>query len=252
MSAAGLNPRRTWEHEYQRPDGPLAFFYGYTGRNVRMFADYRRDGKAIYCDLGYFGRREGGRWSGYHKLSINDRHPWYYRNRKHDAARFQKLNTPILPWRTGRSVIVAGMSDKGALAEGYKPNQWEQWAISEVRKYTDRQIIYRPKPSWKGAVPLHGAEYQQNVPLSKALMSAHAVVCHHSNVSVEAITAGAPAFVWGGVGKDMGLQDLSKIESPHKPENREEWAHALAWTQWSVAELGTAEPWLHLKNEGLI
>lgn len=217
-----------------------------------MFNDYRRGRKVIYVDLGYFGRRDGGRWSGYHKLAINDRHPFYYRNRAHSARRFHALKVPILPWREGRSVIVVGMSDKGAIAEGYRPNEWERWAIAEVRKHTDRPIVYRPKPSWKGAVSLPGAEYQLNVPLSKALQSAHAVVCHHSNVAVEAIIAGVPAFVWGGVAKDMGLQDLSMIERPLKPDNREQWCHALAYTQWSVAELETAEPWLFLKNEGLI
>ncbi len=101
-------------------------------------------------------------------------------------------------------------------------------------------------------MPIPGSIYQEKVPLHAALLDAHAVVCHHSNVAVEAIVAGVPAFVWGGVGKDMGSQDLRKIENPHRPDNREDWCNRLAWTQWSVAELATAEPWLHLKSEGLI
>lgn len=253
MRAAGLNPVHKWEHHYREPDSDLAFFYGLTGENVKMFKDYRRERKVIYADLGYFGRREGGRWSGYHKLSINDRHPTnYYRARKHAPDRFLKHNVPIQPWGEGRYVIVAGMSDKGALAEGYQPHQWEQWAINEVRKHTDRPIVYRPKPSWSGKIRLPGAEYQVGVPLEHALKDCHAVVCHHSNVAVEAILAGVPAFTWGGVAEEMGCQDLSMMESPHRPDNREEWAHALAYTQWNIAELATAEPWLHLKNEGLI
>lgn len=217
-----------------------------------MFEDYRAKRKVVYADLGYFGRRDGGRWSGFHKLAVNDRHPWYFKSGKSDPSRFRRLNVPILPWRKGRHVIVAGMSDKGALAEGYQPNEWEQWAIAEVRKHTDRPIVYRPKPSWKGAKRLHGAEYQVDAQLHTALLDAHAVVCHHSNVAVEAIVAGVPAFVWGGVAKGMGLQDLASIESPFYPENREDWCNRLAWTQWNIAELGTAEPWLHLKGEGLI
>ena len=254
MASAGLKPRRVWEHDYSAPDDDLAFFYGLSGKNVRMFADYRASGrKVIYADLGYFGRREGGRWSGYHKLTVNDRHPTnYYRKRKHDPSRFLMHKLSVMPWQTGSCVIVAGMSDKGAEAEGYEPSQWERWAIAEIRKHTDRPIVYRPKPSWRGAPALDGAAFQVGVPLSKALQSAHAVVCHHSNVAVEAILAGVPAFVWGGVAQEMGLQNLSRIETPHRPDDRQEWAHALAWTQWSVAELATARPWLHLKNEGVI
>lgn len=253
MAAAGLNPRTIWEHEYAAPEHDLAFFYGLTGRNTVMFSDYRQSRKVIYCDLGYWGRRDGGRFTGFHKLSLNDRHPWYYRKGKNDPSRFLKTNTTILPWKSGgREIIVAGMSDKGALAEGFRPGEWEAWAIAEVRKHTDRPIVYRPKPSWKGAMKLEGAEYQIGVPLPFALLTAHAVVCHHSNAAVESIVAGVPAFVWGGVAKDMGSQDLGEIENPRRPENREEWCNRLAWTQWSVAELATAEPWLHLKSEGVI
>ena len=254
--AAGYGVTRLLESRYSGPVFDLALFYGLVGNTPKLFREYPKDRKPVlYTDLGYFSRKEGGRWSGYHKVCLNNRHPTaYYRKVKHPPDRFNKLKTAVLPWRKGgRNVVVCGTSDKGAVAEGFLPGQWEAETIREIAKHTDRPIVYRPKPSWAERFAIPGAEYRHTPgPLYEELKHAHAVVCHHSNAAVEAIVHGVPAFCWHGVAKEMSLQDLAKIETPHHPEDREQWCWELAYTQWSVAELATAEPWRHMKSEGLI
>lgn len=235
-----------------------AVFYGLEGNTPRLFTDFSARSAAVYVDLGYWGRREGGRWAGYHKVSVNSRHPGaYFQSGKHpfDRARRFHVEQPT-PWRTEAAhqhILLAGMGDKGSLAEGYRPEEWERWAIAELRKYTSREIVYRPKPSWKGAKPIAGTILSpRDREVEQDLRGCYAVVTHHSNVAVDAIVAGVPSFCWGGVAACMSLQNLARIDIPYYPEQRLQWMADIAYTQWSIAEMRAGLPWLHLKQERLI
>jgi hypothetical protein len=257
IRAAGETVRERFAHDYPgKPLGDVAVFYGYVGALPKVMTDYSIAPRAcVYVDLGYWGRRDGGRFVGYHKVSVNARHPVaYYRKRQHDASRFARHNVAIEDWRSGGGhILIAGMGDKGARAEGQEPARWERNAIAEIRRYTDRPIVYRPKPSWHTAKPIEGTRFSpREEDVGVLLRTAHAVVTHHSNVAIEGILAGVPAFCWGGVAKDMALQDLSRIEKPVRPDGRAEWAADIAWCQWSIAEMAAGDAWRYLKNEGLV
>lgn len=255
IRAAGDRPILIPEPHYiRKPVAPVAVFYGLE-RNLRhVLNDYSEVGKAVYVDLGYWGRRDGGRWSGYHKLCVNARHPTtYFQARTHDDRRARALGIKAKPWRSGDHILIAGMGDKGARADGFEPEQWERETINELRRHTNRRIIYRPKPSWKRARPIPGVGFSPKVQeIESVLASCHAVVTHHSNVAVDGLVAGIPAFCWSGVASLLASQDLSKIETPLYPDGREQFINDLAYTQWSIAEMAVGLPWRHLKDEGLI
>jgi hypothetical protein len=256
IKARGDNPTLRHEHDYREPEAEVAVFYGFVGKLPQIMRDYRDAGlKAVYVDLGYWGRHDGGRWSGFHKVVVNSRHPTeYFQAKQMGPARASRFHVRPAAWsENGQHILLAGMGDKGAEAEGYKPEQWERSAIEEIRRYTDRRIIYRPKPSWKTAKPIEGAQFSApQQPLDVVLKTAHAVVTHHSNVAVEGLVAGVPAFCWDGVAKPMSGQDLSRIENPHRPEGRQEWINNIAWVQWSIPEMHLGKAWGYLKDEGLI
>lgn len=251
----GQPVRHKWEDEYIGVESDVALFYGLEGRLSKVFADYSAAAKAVYVDLGYWGRRAGGRWTGYHKLVVNDRHPSaYFQRRPHGPARAAELGVKVQPWRDDSGhILLAGMGDKGAHAEGYEPERWERSTIAELRQYTRRQIVYRPKPSWKGARPIQGIGYSSpKDPVEKHLENCYAVVTHHSNVAVDGLVAGVPAFVWRGVGVSMGSQDLSQIDNPHRPDGREQWVNDIAHCQYSIDEMRRGLAWRYLRDEGLI
>jgi hypothetical protein len=260
IARAGDHVELVFEDQYDgSAPGDVAVFYGLEGRLPQVFRDYQAKGRAVYIDLGYWGRREGGRWTGYHKVAVNARHPTaYYRRPSHPSGRFERFNVPIqLSEPRGRHapILLCGMGDKAARAEGYAPETWERWAVNEIRRYTDRPIVYRPKPSWKRARPIEGCGYSPKTrEIDAELRGAWAVVTHHSNAAVEAVLAGVPVFCWYGVAADMGLRDLSRIESPRRPtlDERAQWAADIAYTQWSVAEMKAGAPWLHLRAEGIL
>lgn len=252
----GDGARHTKEEFYNGPTSDAAAFYGLYGKIRQAFIHYRQPPrKAVYVDLGYWKRTEGGKIHGYHKIAVNSRHPTaYFQQRNYPYHRFHQMGVPILPWKKGgRHILIAGMGAKAADVEGFKPTQWEQAAVEELQRYTDRPIIYRPKPSWRNYVHIDGTILSPgDQRIEDVLEDCHAVVSHHSNVCVDAILAGIPVFCWHGVASVMGLKDLSLIESPIYPEGRDQWAANIAWTQWTPAEIKTGAAWRYLKDEGIL
>ena len=244
---------------YLRPDADVAIFYGLSGRLAHALRDYPAAGRtALYVDLGYWGRKDAtkeGRFTGFHKISVNGRHPTaYFQARAHSDDRFATSGLVVRPWQPpGSSVLIVGMGPKGSAAEGYPALGWETEALGVMRARTRRPFIYRPKPNWQAPPRLPGASMAPaGQSLEDALRDCHAVVAHHSNAAVEAIVAGVPAFVAEGVAVPMASTDLTQIENPVRPDGREQWLADIAYTQWSVAEIATGLPWLHLKSEGLV
>lgn len=253
------------ERDYDKALGASAFdcavFYGLEGNCRQILTDYSKFGTAVYVDLGYWGRREGGRWAGFHKVTLNGRHPTsYFQVRKHPPDRLARFHVEPKPWRAaGSHILLAGMGDKGAWAEGFRPEEWERAALTELRKFTDRPIVYRPKPSWKTAKPIAGTLYSpHNRPVEADLAGCWAVVTHHSNVAVDALVAGVPTFCWGGVAEPLSSKNLAEIERPYYPgresgeNDRAQWMADIAYTQWNIAEMRQGLPWRHLKAERLI
>jgi hypothetical protein len=252
----GINPIRRFENEYTGIEGDIAVFYGLEGRLKRLFRDYREHAKAAYIDLGYWKRKEPkARFDGYHKIVINDRHPTeYFQRRQHDDSRSRWMDVKIKPWNQGDGhILIAGMGDKAAEAEGYEFEQWERWCIKNLRKVCNRSIVYRPKPSCKAARPISGVGYSpKTTELSHALRDCYAVFTHHSNVAVEALCLGIPVWCWKGVAVPFASQDFTQLKRPVMKEGREQWVNDIAWCQWNTAEMRSGLAWMHLKEEGLV
>lgn len=231
-----------------------AVFYGLSDKLDQVFKVYREQSTAVYIDLGYWQRRINNKYDGYHKVSVNNRHPTaYFQNRQHDAERFKRLDIEIQPWKEGgSSVLLAGMSSKACWAEGLANEQWERNAAKMIRVGTPMPIYYRPKPTWTGARIINGTHFQRNIDLAQAFSDCHAVVTHHSNVAVDAILAGVPVFCVEGVATPMACTDLRKIATPLRPDGREQWAADIAWTQFTPNEMANGLPWRVLRAEGVI
>lgn len=234
-------------------DYDTVIFYGLAAGLDRLFRDYRERRRAVYVDLGYWGRRKLSRFDGYHKIAVNSRHPTdYFQKQAHPSDRFASHRVQIKPWRTeGSHILVAGMSAKAAAAEQLLPNQWERKTIAELRKLTRRPIIYRPKPNWADAKPIEGSTFDRESKLEEVLRDCHAVVTHHSNVAVDALLAGVPCICPGGVASVLSGHSLEQIENPPTPDGRAQWAADLAYTQWSVDEMKQGLVFEYLQREGL-
>lgn len=256
---------RFFEHtQYQGPAYRIAVFYGAGQADGmgKLLSDYRaladQGYVAIHMDLGYWGRKHGGTFAGYHKIAVNARHPTaYFQRRKHPGDRARTLGLRAQPAKSrGAHILLAGMSEKSAIDNGFAGAEvWERQAVAEIRKRTDRPIIYRPKPSWPGARPIEGVEYSPpDQPLNHVLERAHCVVTHHSNVAGDGYLLGVPAFCWEGVGSTLASQDWDLIDNPRQTtiEERQQWVNDVAYCQWKPEEMKRGDTWRHLKDEGLV
>jgi hypothetical protein len=250
------------ESQYRSPEGDALLIYGMNGNCRRAFEEYRKAGKpAVYIDLGYWGRRQNGtsigRWKGYHKISVGDRHPTaYFMRFEHGPERAERLGLDLSPWRKGgRHILVAGMGAKASRFEGFEPEEWERGAIAALRRLTDRPIVYRPKPNCPVSRPIDGTLFSPGTqPLAEPLADCHALVTHHSNAGVEALVAGVPVFTVAGIAAPLALSDLSRIEMPMELDDalRRRWLNAATFCQFSVTEMTEGVAWRHLKDEGLV
>lgn len=237
----------------------VAIFYGLSGPLRSMFQQYCEDPRktAVYIDLGYWGRRLGGKYAGYHKIAINCRHPLgYFQRVKHRTDRFSRFQIPLKPWRkNGEHILLAGMGPKAASVIGQTPGAWERNAVKAIRQYTDRPIIYRPKPNYYMARPVPGAVMRRDaeMPLDRAFANCWAVVSHHSNVCVDALIAGVPVFCADGLALAQGLpfDEISRIEDPIMPADRLQFLADVGYVQWNANEMRSGAAWRHLRREGL-
>jgi len=90
----------------------------------------------------------------------------------------------------------------------------------------------------------------RNAPLAMDLIDCWAVVAHSSNVAVDALLLGVPVFVTDRCGaRRCADTDLSHIESPRMPDDREEWAATLAAQQWTLEEMRSGLAWRMLQEQ---
>lgn len=246
---------------YRSPTSEIAVFYGLASGLAKVFKDYCASPRlrAVYIDLGYFARKEGGsRFTGHHKISVDARHPTsYFQDHDHDGTRLARLGIDIEPWRERNPrghILLAGMGPKGAGAENYAPLAWETEATRVIKQHTSRRIVYRPKPNWIHAKPIPGTEFSQpgKRTLAEDLRGCHAIVSHHSNANVEALAKGVPSFTVAGVASVLSLSDLTQIREPINDGDREKFLRDVSYQQWSVAEMALGLPWRYLKDSGVI
>lgn len=245
---------------YKKVDSDYAVFYGLACGLDRVMRDYskHKSAKALYIDLGFYHRRIGKqRYNGYHKISVDGRHPMYLMDKDMPDDRWKQLvalgGLEIKPWRTnGEDVLIAGMSAKASAAENLGPLEWERDAVAKLIKHTDRKIRLRPKPNCTQSRPIPGTIWHNVRSLDQGLHNVHAVVARHSNVCVDALLEGIPIFCDEGISKSMGLSDLSRIEKPYYPDNRERFLCNMAYQQWRTSEIEDGSPFKYLEWMGVI
>lgn len=217
-----------------------AFFYGTTEDNRALWFEAMRDGRDwFYCDNAYyFGR------GNYFRVTKNAMQ--HTGIGKTDGRRFRRFNLRFQPWKkNGRHIVVATQSNLWHKRFHLTDRSGFAHLVErQLREYTDRPVIHCLKPE-----PLPDPYTAHSPKLEALLADAWAVVVHTSSAAVAALLAGVPVFTLDRcMATAMGSLDLSEIESPRYPDNREEWAGVLADNQWTVDEIRNGSAWLALRE----
>lgn len=233
------------------PDCDVACMVGVKSREL-FWLHWRAGIHTIYFDKGYTRQALGGPikiWE-YWRVAVDAHQPTKklsYRDYPSDRA--DHLGLKYAPWRKGGShIVLAGSSAKYHDFYGLSdPNRYYEKVIAEIRKHTRREVVYRPKPSWRDATPLSNSRYSDSSrSIEEELIDAWALVTHGSNACFEAITAGVPCIILGdAVAKPLSSTELKDIESPRlaSDDERQKWLNSLAYQQWTLREMSTGEAW---------
>lgn len=233
-------------------------------KSRKSFQAYRSAGvDIVYFDKGYVRERipdaDARRWS-YWRVAVNAHQPTAYLDRMNcSPKRFEELLSAGLAqiepkWReSGEQIVYAGSSAKYHSFFGLpEPTKYAKMLVKRLRRLTQRQIVYRPKPSWHEAVPIAGTTYSQHPQrIAGALKGAHALVTHGSNACWEAVLSGIPCVILGDApAKVMSTVNLEEIEDPFiaSEEARRQWLANLAWCQWLDEELQDGSAWAAIRE----
>lgn len=193
-----------------------------------------------------------------------------------DPSRWEERFAHLMrPWRSGVGPIVIMGQMPGDMATKNHVNFFD-WVLETYRAFAacDRIVWFRPHPGmvlpnpkqldkqskicvhpdqdeiWRGwrQASKEGLRVHAG-PLEKALVEAGRVVTFNSNSGVDAVLAGVPtvAVDKGSMAWDVTSHELGEIVHP----DREKWAHALAWKQWTRDEIAAGECWAHVCPDSL-
>jgi hypothetical protein len=244
------------DEQHTEPRGDLCVAYGWLPNHETLTAYLKAGKQYLHVDLGYWERkRKQGDYGGNHKVSLNARHPVAYFRRQRPATRVDGAPDVLLWRRDGRHIVVAGLSAKGARSIGRPPLDWELSIMRALRRVTDRPIVYRPKPSWRDAGPIHGAGYSPpHESIHDALKGAWALVTNYSNAAIDALAAGIPVYAEDGVAKALSVPSLADIENPRELSIRErkQFLADVGFCHWTKAEISDGTMFRQFVSDGLI
>lgn len=217
--------------------------------------DYCQQNNIPVIVLEVGGINRGTTW----KVGINGiNREAYFGEPGNPGDRAEKFNLKLKPWiEDGEHIIVCGQHDKSHQWRNMPPmSTWVYDTISELRKHTDRRIVFRPHPRCR----LSGIEHEfKNVVRQEPAQvpntyddfdfgvdNAYAVVNWSSNPASHAVINGVPVFVGPeSLAWPVGNPMLSTINDPLKPD-RTQWLNDLAYTEWTIEEIQKGEALLRL------
>lgn len=245
-------------HKDNGREADVAIVIGVKGRSKQLIETYRGTGRqAIFIDKSYL--RESAR--SYLKTSVGGFQPLpYLLNMQVDGSRWdeiaKKYTLSFPGWREPvprGHVAYFGPSQKYCNFHGLgDATAYSASVIEEIKRHSNRTVVYRPKASWSDAVPIDGSVYSQ-LPrgISDELQGAHAAVVHGSNAGAEAIIHGVPVICLGpAIARPISSTSIGEIENPIMVSHKRvmQWLHAISWAQWELPEITSGQGWDHLKG----
>jgi len=226
----------------------------WNGRMARNEAIWNQTKPVIVLEVG--GIKRGTTW----KVGLNGiNRDAYFGDMGNSNDRATLLNLEVKPWRTdGEYILIAGQHDKSLQWQTMpRMSNWFLNTYDEIRKHTDRPIIFRPHPRCRLEHIERGLKnvYRQEPrhvtntydDFDMGFDNVWATISYSSNPGIHSIIEGVPAFVSTHslaypAGNDIDF--LHTIEQPLMPD-RTQWLNDYAHTEYTIEEIAAGLP---LKN----
>ena len=233
-------------------------FHGRMARNKDIWSYCVSNNRPIIV-LEVGGIHRGKTW----KVGINGiNRDAKFGDRGNDESRAKALGLELQPWRrNGEYILICGQHDKSLQWQGMpRMSNWFLNTYDEIRKYTDRPIMFRPHPRCRLEHIERGLRYvERQEPrhiagtyddFDMGFSNVFATVSYSSNPGCHSIIQGVPAFVSpSSLAYDVGndIDFLHDIENPLMPD-RTQWLNDYAWTEYTVNEIAAGLPLKRLTN----
>ena len=183
----------------------------------------------------------------------------YFGPDSNNSDRHRLLGLSLKPWRTdGEYILLCGQHDKSLQWQGMPPmSNWFLDTYDEIRKHTQRPIIFRPHPRCRLPDIERGLRhvYRQEPKhvngtydsFDMGFNDIHCTISYSSNPGIHSIIEGVPAFVsTHSLAYDVAndIDFLHDIENPVMPD-RTQWLNDYAHTEYTIEEISQGLP---LKN----
>lgn len=234
---------------------------GVKGYSKQILASHWKAGiHTLYFDKGYTrGRTISGGVKGHAhwRISVNSFQPLhYFRKIKRPGDRWAKVGFKIktIDPKPGGHIVYAGSSQK--YCDWHNLGDCTGYArklIKRARKLIPRRkIIYRPKPSWKDAVPIDGTVFSRAPrSINDELQGASVLITHGSNAALDALRMGVPAITLGdAIVSPLCSRSVDQIKNPKLPTKADltQLCYDLAYCQWTTHEMYNGKAWANLKE----
>ena len=237
---------------------PVHFFWGLAGNNISEIRKCMELNEEYYfVDTGYISKSI----HRYPEPKILDEKRTYFRICKGSFHTNKgKVNTPerleklkqlgidaeFKGWRdTGKHILLCPSSPTVTFQmNGITQDEWVEVAKREIRKHTDREIIFRNKP--------RPGNKWWNTDIKDDLKNCYALVTNYSLSAFDALLNYVPVFAEANsVMGPVTSRDISKIEKPLRPGRKtmEEWLKFVSENQFTLKEIASGKAYEILKYQ---
>ena len=253
-------PYRVMDH-YSNYDVAVIWSVLWNGRMIHNKQVWEQNRKlnrpVIVLEVG--GIERGTTW----KVGLNGiNRDAYFGDKDNDRTRADSLGLVCKPWRSnGDFILVCGQHDKSLQWQNMpRMSNWFLNTYDEIRKYTERPIVFRPHPRCRLEHIERGLKnvYRQEPQhvngtyddFDMGFSNVWATVSYSSNPGTHSCINGVPAFVsTHSLAYDVGndIDFLYDIENPLMPD-RQQWLNDYAHTEYTIEEISQGAPLKHLTN----
>ena len=253
-------PYRVMDH-YSNYDVAVIWSVLWNGRMTRNKQVWEQNRKlnrpVIVLEVG--GIERGTTW----KVGLNGiNRDAYFGDKDNDRTRADSLGLVCKPWRSnGDFILVCGQHDKSLQWQNMpRMSNWFLNTYDEIRKYTQRPIVFRPHPRCRLEHIERGLKnvYRQEPQhvngtyddFDMGFDNVWATVSYSSNPGTHSCINGVPAFVsTHSLAYDVGndIDFLYDIENPLMPD-RQQWLNDYAHTEYTIEEISHGIPLNHLTS----
>jgi hypothetical protein len=251
LAQAGERDVLTVSNDVYDPDVDIAIIVGV--KNSHIMEQHLADGKrVVYIDKPY--DRSGDSY----RVSFDGHQPTdYLMNWQREGDRLELLGWKAKSWRQPTVVdpiLIAGSSAKyHQMKDLADPTVYATGIVEDIRSIgCCREIVYRPKPSWKGAVDITGTRRSVEKRIADELRHSFVLITYGSNSCFDALIEGVPSIVLGdGVTRDVSSTSLLDLEEPKRasPFDKYRLLCNLAYCQWKYYELEDGTFWRFARGE---